>query len=511
MNNENITTKEDASRSTSQKDSLQKKLVNKRKFIILLLVFIAIVTIIGSIGYYFYNQNKRNKEAELWSKIQEFMPNYTREEIAFLYGYSIEDLTIENLEEIIKDQEEYLKETEEYNKIYKEKVINAKNHCIDKVTSEVFNKTFTGTWNGYNIFITPGTVNSISFAFMEVNPKEEQLMRIGMTIIYHGIGTAYLGYDTRQFGATGIIGAELNLESDELNVFYIEGCSEDTGQYNISQGSNIDWVSEYNKSPYIFYKEKNGKENLIYYNMDMNDTKTNNIEQKKETNEYQKVMLEDEQKETNDYTISNNYIGHWTDETNGKNQINIKEIDKGCILFDFNIYRICTLENLTANITNNSFASFNTNNDDTFKGIYGTLEFKDNQIILKVTASSSAEIHSGDSYVFKYQEDINAEKVIRLEITDTTGINGIYTSAGDWKGNASNYNYIIQNGQIEYEDIVGAIIRQGTYTKQGNKLYVTYNKQYNWCGDPVELQLKSEVLVIQGKDTLNSSEYIYTK
>jgi len=249
----------------------------KRKIILILLVIVSLLLVVASIVFCIYYQDRKQKEAELWDEILEFTPNTTKEELAAFYNCSVEDLTLEKLEEIVKDQEEYLKNVEQYNDIYKNKVIDAKNYCIDKIKSSIFDKEYTGTWSKYNVSIIPKEVTSVGFAEIAVDPINEELLEIGIDIIYSGTGTAYSGYDTVQFKDAGVVEAILDLKEDKLDLIYIDGGDSNTGLYNISQGEVIDWSSRYKNIPYILYTEKDGKENLIYYNMEENSQQNENM------------------------------------------------------------------------------------------------------------------------------------------------------------------------------------------------------------------------------------------
>lgn len=206
--------------------------------------------------------------------------------------------------------------------------------------------------------------------------------------------------------------------------------------------------------------------------------------------------------------IPTSYVGKWSVDTTNNNTIEIYQITEEYISFGLFINRICQIDNILATIKNENIATFTTNDDAGYEGIYGTIEFEDNKIIVDITCSYYQYIYSGEQYTYMYHEDTSQEKLVHLQVTDRTGINGTYYSAGDWKGNASNYSYTIQSNQIEYNDDAGAITRQGTFTQEGNKLYVTYNKQSNWSGDITELEIQNEELTIEdGKILSNQFEY----
>lgn len=113
-------------------------------------------------------------------------------------------------------------------------------------------------------------------------------------------------------------------------------------------------------------------------NNSMNDISAENEENTIETEE-------DITNNEEDITLNEDYIGRWTDETEGGNEVIINEIDGDEIQFDFGTYRGHLFEDLTAIMTDSNIAEFNTNDIEDAEywgGIYGTLEFIDNEKII---------------------------------------------------------------------------------------------------------------------------------
>ena len=57
-----------------------------------------------------------------------------------------------------------------------------------------------------------------------------------------------------------------------------------------------------------------------------------------------------------------------------------------CVAFDLGIFRMCLIEDITATMQSDTFATFNTDNTD-ISGVDGTIEFRDNTVILRITYS----------------------------------------------------------------------------------------------------------------------------
>lgn len=108
-------------------------------------------------------------------------------------------------------------------------------------------------------------------------------------------------------------------------------------------------------------------------------------------------------KETN-YSLRSNYIGEWSDEDN-INNISIKTIKENTFSFDLSIFRTYLYQNLTATMTSDTTATFDTNDNDdagdTWKGVYGTIKFEEDEITLRITESNCEYINSGVEYIYK--------------------------------------------------------------------------------------------------------------
>lgn len=102
--------------------------------------------------------------------------------------------------------------------------------------------------------------------------------------------------------------------------------------------------------------------------------------------------IEEEKK----YIISEEYIGTWEDEYDGS-QIIIKSVNDK-ILFDIIIDGIVTYENIIGELKKDTSATFNTNNTENgefWKGVYGTLTFEEEKVILDVTESECEYVMKG--------------------------------------------------------------------------------------------------------------------
>ena len=104
----------------------------------------------------------------------------------------------------------------------------------------------------------------------------------------------------------------------------------------------------------------------------------------------------------NDKLELQEYVGQWYDEDK-LDDLKIKSINNNEINFDLGIFRITTFNNLKAIYNENSkIAEFNTNDTDMgdfWKGVYGTIKFEENQIILEIT-KSECEYITPSIYVF---------------------------------------------------------------------------------------------------------------
>ena len=93
-----------------------------------------------------------------------------------------------------------------------------------------------------------------------------------------------------------------------------------------------------------------------------------------------------------------------------------------------------------------------------------------------------------------------------IKITDTTGINGMYTDKEyATKHGAASYSvFFIQNGKIEYNSEY--VMYQGTYKQENNKLLITYTKAYGETGEAIKLDRFTDELTIESENKLISAE-----
>lgn len=212
--------------------------------------------------------------------------------------------------------------------------------------------------------------------------------------------------------------------------------------------------------------------------------------------------------------IVEKYIGEWYSNEDERNSIEIEKIYRDDISFSITLYinGLIEVEHLTASIQAGNVATFNTSEewiDKYYQGVYGTLKLKDNQIDLEITSSSSPYIPVGTRCTYTMHQDTNVEEPTLLDGTDMTGVHGIYHLINNDSGEIKYYT--IQDNQVQYIEFGKKIIlREGTYTRQEDKLHITYDKQYNVIYDVVDLDMQSEDLTIDN-DKLNSENGTYTK
>lgn len=182
------------------------------------------------------------------------------------------------------ENQKYIEEQKEYDLIYKTKINEAKEECIKKIKEEHFNgNQFASILdNGKKLtYITPQNITSIDKILVCLDTTNEEVLRIGMRISYTGDGEFIQNtnnFDVRNFTATGIIDAELDLVKDKLYLYYAMGKSEDSSYY-VTDGNNteFDKLQEvYNSYPYAYNSYPNTKDEYIYTNMDKEPLKYKN-------------------------------------------------------------------------------------------------------------------------------------------------------------------------------------------------------------------------------------------
>ena len=324
---------------------------------------------------------------------------------------------------------------------------------------------------------------------------------------------------------------------DNVNTEIVESNDDFEGRYYPlvydKNSGDVEWYSFYNgKVEYCKgLDEYNGtytKDDKIikitfteYYDHSNPDLPAEAISTNKELIIDEENKLLDSQNTNNYVYVKSNdlivekYIGEWYSSEDERNSIEIEKIYRDDISFSINLYinnGFIEVENLTASIQAGNVATFNTSEewiDKDYQGVYGTLELKDNQIDLEITSSSSQYIPVGTKCTYTIYQDQNVEEPILLEGTDMTGVHGTYQLVNNESGEIKYYT--IQDNQVQYIEIgKKIIIREGTYTRQGDKLHITYDKQYNVIYDVVDLDIQSEDLTIEN-DKLNSENETYTK
>ena len=324
---------------------------------------------------------------------------------------------------------------------------------------------------------------------------------------------------------------------DNVNTEIVESNDDFEGRYYPliydKNSGDVEWYSFYNgKVEYCNgLDEYNGtytKDDKIikitfteYYDHSNPDLPAEAISTNKELIIDEENKLLDSQNTNNYVYVKSNdlivekYIGEWYSSEDERNSIEIEKIYRDDISFSIDLYinGFVEVENLTASIQAGNVATFNTSEewiDRDYQGVYGTLELKDNQIDLEITNSSSQYIPVGTKCTFTMHQDTNVEKPTLLEATDTTGLNGMYMLFENIESGDVKY-YIIQGTQVQYVEVgKRVIIRQGTYTRQGSKVHITYEKQYNIMFNVVDLEIQSEDLTIDN-DKLITENGTYTK
>ena len=356
------------------------------------------------------------------------------------------------------------------------------------------------------------------------NKKKRKIIGIIIIVIILallGTGTYFLFFRNGENVNTEIVESNDNFEGRYYPLIYDKN------------SGNVEWYSFYNgKVEYCSgLDEYNGtytKDDKIikitfteYYDHSNPDLPAKAISTNKELIIDEENKLLDSQNTNNYVYVKSNdlivekYIGEWYSSEDERNSIEIEKIYRDDISFSINLYvnGFITVEHLTASIQAGNVATFNTSEewiDKDYQGVYGTLELKDNQIDLEITSSSSQYIPVGTKCTYTMHEDQNVEEPTLLEATDMTGIHGIYLLAENNESGNIKY-YTIQDNQVQYIEIGKKIIlRDGTYTRQGDKLHITYDKQYNVIYDVVDLDIQGEDLTIDN-DKLNSENGTYTK
>ena len=347
------------------------------------------------------------------------------------------------------------------------------------------------------------------------NKKKRKIIGIIIIVIILallGTGTYFLFFRNGENVNTEIVESNDNFEGRYYPLIYDKN------------SGNVEWYSFYNgKVEYCSgLDEYNGtytKDDKIikitfteYYDHSNPDLPAKAISTNKELIIDEENKLLDSQNTNNYVYVKSNdlivekYIGEWYSSEDERNSIEIEKIYRDDISFSINLYvnGFITVEHLTASIQAGNVATFNTSEEWIDKDYQGV------QIDLEITSSSSQYIPVGTKCTYTMHEDQNVEEPTLLEATDMTGIHGIYLLAENNESGNIKY-YTIQDNQVQYIEIGKKIIlRDGTYTRQGDKLHITYDKQYNVIYDVVDLDIQGEDLTIDN-DKLNSENGTYTK
>ena len=154
---------------------------------------------------------------------------------------------------------------------------------------------------------------------------------------------------------------------------------------------------------------------------------------------------------TETYADVSSYIGFWHPENNAESELTIHSIDSSTVTFSLWYYRLCSIENLTAIVEQNSAYFYN----DEIEGI---LTFDDDSIRLYITMSNISGIPSQYEEVYSMRIDESVQ----------------YGNGMKYFENVSAFEpYIIQitNPKLSIYDspnydanIVGEITDKGSYT-----------------------------------------------
>ena len=285
------------------------------------------------------------------------------------------------------------------------------------------------------------------------------------------------------------------------NVEYCHGLDEYTGTY-----TKDDKIIKITFTEYYDHSNPDLPKEVISTNKELIIDEENKLLDSQNTNNYVYVKSND--------LIVEKYIGEWYSSEDERNSVEIEKIYRDDISFSITLYinGFVEVEHLTASIQAGNVATFNTNEewiDKDYQGIYGTLGLKDSQIDLEITSSSSQYIPVSTKCTYTMHQDTNVDEPTLLEATDMTGIHGVYQLVNNESEEIKCYT--IQDNQVQYIEIgKKCIVRDGTYTRQGEKLHITYNKQYNVMFNVVDLDIQSEELTIDN-DKLISENGTYTK
>lgn len=285
------------------------------------------------------------------------------------------------------------------------------------------------------------------------------------------------------------------------NVEYCHGLDEYTGTY-----TKDDKIIKITFTEYYDHSNPDLPKEVISTNKELIIDEENKLLDSQNTNNYVYVKSND--------LIVEKYIGEWYSSEDERNSVEIEKIYRDDISFSITLYinGFVEVEHLTASIQAGNVATFNTNEewiDKDYQGVYGTLGLKDSQIDLEITSSSSQYIPVSTKCTYTMHQDTNVDEPTLLEATDMTGIHGVYQLVNNESEEIKCYT--IQDNQVQYIEIgKKCIVRDGTYTRQGEKLHITYNKQYNVMFNVVDLDIQSEELTIDN-DKLISENGTYTK
>lgn len=204
---------------------------------------------------YINKMNIEAKKTELWNEISAIAPQkITKEQIAYIYNCSVDDLTIENFEEIREELKEYIKVQEEYNTIYTNEIINQKEKCEKLIQDTVFVDGIfaTNVRNNTKYNFSPISIYSEPCIIAKLDTDTQTISKIGMTICYNIRITQFTVDATKMYNnshryiynGTMTVCAEVDLSTNEVLLYYISALNS-YGASIWNDGSSVDWIYQY--------------------------------------------------------------------------------------------------------------------------------------------------------------------------------------------------------------------------------------------------------------------------
>ena len=299
----------------------------KKKIIIIIIgvLPLIVISIIGFILYQDYKNEQEisNQKQEIFYEIKELLPGTTMQDLASDHNCSIKDLTIEQLKSSLQDAKNYKEEQKQYDKIYKPKILEVREHCIQKIKNEILNEPLTDVIDNARISYYANELNCFNGIFVQLDTVNEKVIKIGMDIIYDGICTRETvnPYRKETYSARIGVSAELYVESDELCAYTIAGSATYYPSiYDVLDGEIVNWSILYPSDVPTATTISNSNEDYVYLYMKNEDVvndeeKEDSINQNNNSIENSTDLdnnsIQNEQTEIYDKPVSN---GTYTDK-----------------------------------------------------------------------------------------------------------------------------------------------------------------------------------------------------